>query len=69
VLQKAEFLKLKCPKCYAETDAACDCGVAYVSPFDLAAQAVKADPEKSKQGNRGRDWSELRNRAASPQSN
>jgi hypothetical protein len=41
------FPKLKCIQCHSEVSAACDCGAPYLSPFDLAAQAVKADPEKS----------------------
>jgi hypothetical protein len=38
---------LRCPKCGATTDAACDCGVEYVQAGALAAAAIEANPELS----------------------
>jgi hypothetical protein len=47
MLQKTEFPKLKCTRCFMEVTARCNCGVSYVSPAELAKRAVKANPEKS----------------------
>ena len=38
---------LRCSKCGAKTEAACDCGVGYEPARVVAAKAVKANPEKS----------------------
>jgi hypothetical protein len=38
---------MRCEACFAETEAACGCGVAYLPAGVLAARAVAASPEKS----------------------
>src|SRR5262245_55175690 len=38
---------LQCSKCGAKAAASCDCGVPYASALWLAAEAIKASPQKS----------------------
>jgi hypothetical protein len=38
---------MRCSQCGETTNAACECGVAYVSAGEYAAQAIAAHPEKS----------------------
>jgi hypothetical protein len=44
---KKPFPKMQCPKCGAEADAACRCGVGYMPMSEIAKLAVEKDPTKS----------------------
>jgi hypothetical protein len=46
-LRRASIARLACTSCGAETDAACNCNVAYAPAAQRAAEAVAANPEKS----------------------
>jgi hypothetical protein len=45
--QVESIARLECSKCGAATDAACDCGVAYVPAGVRAKQVIEANPAKS----------------------
>src|SRR5260370_8608037 len=47
ITPKPETRQLECSACGAETEAACDCGVAYVPAGEPAAKAGAHSPNKS----------------------
>jgi hypothetical protein len=47
IIHPYSAIRLECPKCHAETNAPCNCGVAYVPKSIKAQEAVAAHPEKS----------------------
>lgn len=46
-MRHSSAARLECSNCGATTDAACNCGVPYVTAGERAAKAVAANPEKS----------------------